>query len=52
MVGLFFIYATLWYLATENWMPSSYLAPIGSLIGLCALLYTGIFAVSKIKGDN
>jgi len=51
IAGLFFIYVILWYLTLNNWMSSDYLAPIGQLLGLCALVLTAIYVVEQIRGD-
>jgi hypothetical protein len=51
MVALFFIYIIILYVTAMGWMLSEFLTPIGQLLGLCALIYTAIFIVSKIKGE-
>jgi hypothetical protein len=48
MVGLGFIHVILWYLTLNNWMPSGYLGPIDTLLGLVALVLTAIFVVEAI----
>lgn len=51
VIGLFFIYIILWYLTWINVMPSSFLTPIGQLLGLCWLVLTAIFVVSQLRGE-
>jgi hypothetical protein len=51
MIGLFFIYVILWYITLNGWMPSSFLTPIGQLLGLCALIITAIFVVNQLRGE-
>jgi hypothetical protein len=51
MVGLFFIYAIIWYIISMGWVDSGFLDPIGKILGLCALVYTAIFVVNKIREE-
>lgn len=52
IAGLVFIYVIIWYLTLNDWLPGSYLSPIGQILGLCALVVTGLFIVSQIRGED
>ena len=51
ITGLFFILIIAWYLTLNNWMPQSFLTPIGQVLILIGLVSTGIFVVTELNGN-
>ncbi len=52
MAGLFFIYIIIWYIILNQWLPTALLSPIGSVLGLAAIILTAIFVVDALRSSE